>query len=91
MFWQLLGVPTLFDFTELPEYIEFENDKNGVHIRYAQERTCTALLCDNFAESEEGQGEVWVECSECGAELPCGYALTVIANYCPECGAKVVE
>lgn len=60
-------------------------------LKLVPERTCTVLWRDNFAECEAGQGERWPECSECGEELPYGYAMAVIASYCPECGAKVVS
>ena len=92
MSWQLLGVPTYpFGFVDPPEHLTVENDTTHETVRYVPERTCTALWRDNFEESEAGQGEIWFECSECGEELPYGYAMAVIANYCSECGAKVVE
>ena len=53
--------------------------------------TCHPIISDNLAESD-GTGEAWANCSECGHLL---FVLTDQTseppNYCPNCGAKVVE
>ena len=53
--------------------------------------TCHPIISDNLNESE-GMGDAWADCSECGHLL---FVLTdpnsEPPNYCPNCGAKVVE
>ena len=53
--------------------------------------TCHPVISDNLTESE-GTGDAWADCSECGHLL---FVLTDPTseppNYCPNCGAKVVE
>lgn len=81
MSWKILGVPTLFDFTELPDSIELEDDKYGARVSYIRQETC------------ELTGQVWrlpydlewKRCSQCDAELAVGRHA-----YCWRCGSKVV-
>lgn len=54
------------------------------------ERTCRAITHDNLNESE-GMGDAWEVCSECGALLAVITDNQTTPNYCPNCGAKVVE
>ena len=54
------------------------------------ERTCRAIPHDNLNESE-GMGDAWEICSECGAVLAVITDNQPPPNYCPDCGAKVVE
>lgn len=54
------------------------------------ERTCRAIPHDNLNESE-GMGDAWEVCSECGALLAVITDNRTTPNYCPNCGAKVVE
>lgn len=54
------------------------------------ERTCRAIPHDNLNESE-GMGDAWEVCSECGALLAVITDNQTTPNYCPNCGAKVVE
>lgn len=54
------------------------------------ERTCCAIPHDNLNESE-GMGDAWVVCGECGALLAVITDNQPTPNYCPNCGAKVVE
>lgn len=55
-----------------------------------------AELIDRPTCRNEG-GELGFFCSECGEDclntkkIPCGVACTHIPNYCPNCGAEVVE
>ena len=53
--------------------------------------TCHPVANDNLTESE-GTGDAWADCSECGHPL---CVLTdpssQMPNYCPNCGAKVVD
>lgn len=53
--------------------------------------TCHAIVSDNLTESE-GMGDAWADCSECGHLL---FVLTdpnsEPPNFCPNCGARVVE
>ena len=53
--------------------------------------TCHPVTNDNLTESE-GTGDAWADCSECGHPL---CVLTdpssQMPNYCPNCGAKVVD
>lgn len=52
---------------------------------------CHPIISDNLTESE-GMGDAWADCSECGHLL---FVLTdpnsEVPNYCPNCGAKVVD
>lgn len=54
------------------------------------ERTCRAIPHDNLNESE-GMGDAWEVCSECGALLAVITDNQTTPNYCPNCGAKVVD
>lgn len=54
------------------------------------ERTCRAIPHDNLNESE-GMGDAWEVCSECGALLAVITDNQPTPNYCPNCGAKVVD
>ena len=54
------------------------------------ERTCRAIHHDNLNESE-GMGDAWEVCSECGALLAVITDNQPTPNFCPSCGAKVVE
>lgn len=53
--------------------------------------TCKPVISDNLTESE-GTGDAWADCSACGHLL---FVLTdpnsQPPNYCPNCGAKVVD
>ncbi len=53
--------------------------------------TCHPIISDNLTESE-GMGDAWADCSKCGHLL---FVLTdpnsEVPNYCPNCGAKVVD
>ena len=53
--------------------------------------TCYPIISENLAESG-GTGDAWADCSECGQLL---FVLTDPSskppNYCPNCGAKVVD
>ena len=55
------------------------------------ERTCKFTIEDNMNESE-GMGDVWIECSTCHCVFDF-YAdeWLMNMNYCPNCGAKVVD
>lgn len=48
------------------------------------ERTCHV---EHMPKNKELRMAPWIECSECGGELP----VLITANYCPNCGARVVE
>ena len=52
---------------------------------------CHPVISDNLSESE-GTGDAWADCSACGHLL---FVLTdpnsQPPNYCPNCGAEVVE
>lgn len=52
--------------------------------------TCHAIPHDNLNESE-GMGDAWETCSECGALLAVITDNQPTPNFCPNCGAKVVE
>ena len=54
------------------------------------ERTCRAELYDNLQETD-GNGDAWANCSECGALLCVLTSEQEWPNYCPNCGAKVVD
>ena len=54
------------------------------------ERTCRAIPHDNLNESD-GMGDAWEVCSECGALLAVITDNQPTPNYCPNCGAKVVN
>ena len=47
------------------------------------ERTCHV---EYMPKNKELRMAPWIECSECGGELP----VMITANYCQNCGAKVV-
>lgn len=50
---------------------------------------CHITVEDNLAETE-GMGDVWLECSACHWQMPLE-PTTPLFNYCPNCGAKVVD
>lgn len=50
--------------------------------RYVPERTCRRVLCEFTGN---------LICSECGCGLPRALDRYVFVNYCPNCGAKVVD
>ena len=82
MSWKILGVPTLFDFTELPDSIELEDDKYGARVSYIRQETCELMgRAWRVPYSLE-----WKRCSQCDAELAVG-----MHAYCWRCGAKVVS
>lgn len=75
----------LLEDDELDEVIL--NDENGEHepMRFVRERTCEMYRYKNAL----GFIDEW-QCSECGADVS-SIADDTPPNFCPQCGAKVVE
>lgn len=86
---------------EWPEYVEVDHVGGRGHevVRYVPERTC------RVADREHGiswtQTLVTRMCSECGHEFGCEQRRDLpvptvldkvnVPNYCPNCGARVVD
>ena len=73
-----------------PDSVRVVRGRTGEMVRYMPERTCTALLRDGL-ELPPGFGDAWRECSKCGTVLVCGHDLSALPNFCPDCGARVVD
>lgn len=50
---------------------------------------CHIAVQDNLAETD-GMGDVWLECDACNWQMPLEPS-TPRFNYCPNCGAEVVD
>lgn len=55
-----------------------------------KERTCRIETRDNL-QDDPIDGDVWLECSACHWQMEYADAPTMPLNYCPNCGAKVID
>ena len=76
---------------EYDKYNVPATDENMAKFGWVRERTCKFTIEDNMNETE-GMGDVWIECSACHCVFDY-YAddWLMKMNYCPNCGARVVE
>lgn len=88
MYWTLLGVPTLFDFTELPGYLELENDRSGVRVRYVKLKQWS----DDKSPTQHKASRSGIACPKCGSELLVRNDIVLTTYppqrqyFCRECG-----
>lgn len=70
MSWYVLDLPTSFIYTELPEVVEFENDRNERIVRYVPERTCHIVeaYCSECGKPDPSCGDAKY-CAYCGAKV----------------------
>ena len=76
---------------EWPESVDVMHDGVGDRLKYVPERTCKAI--DDFVIPGQVQTYPYKICSNCHSDFPrlaCSGDFSV-ENYCPNCGAKVVE
>ena len=80
-----------WDLNEWPEHVDVAHAGKVDHKRYVPERTCRNVYEERVHPMD--QCDNGFMCSECGNVVQDyeHYAITGVFNYCPNCGAKVVE
>lgn len=67
---------------EWPEHVDVMHEGAGDSLRYVPERTCTMDYCCEYDAECVADGK----CSVCGEWQYHG-----VVDYCPHCGARVVD